>query len=253
MASRPYSTGALALLAGALLVAAPPVHAQGSGDGFLFRTPAATLTVHAGFDHANAGGDVFSFVTDTLTLNRGDFSGFSGGADLSVRLTPRIDLLLGSAYSGRSAGSEYRNWTDNSDKPIQQTTQFQRVPLYAGVKAYLLPQGRSIGRFVWIPAQIAPYVGATGGAMWYRFKQSGDFIDFNTSNLEVFPGDLQSSGWAPMGQVLAGADFTLTPRLALTGEARYSWASATPNDGFNGFDSIDLSGPSASLGLTVRF
>ncbi len=60
---------------------------------------------------------------------------------------------------------------------------------------YLADPGRSIGRFAWIPNRFAPYVGAGGGAMWYRFRQEGDFIDFDT--LKVFPDTFDSDGWTP--------------------------------------------------------
>jgi hypothetical protein len=87
--------------------------------------------------------------------------------------------------------------------------------------------------------------------MWYRFTQQGEFVDFQTN--DIFRDHLESSGWAPTVQGLAGVDLTLTPRLALTGEARYSWARAQLSDAFVGFDRIDLSGTSATVGLTVRF
>ncbi len=87
--------------------------------------------------------------------------------------------------------------------------------------------------------------------MWYRFRQEGDFVDFQT--LEIFSDELTSTGWAPMAQALAGLDFFLTPRLGLTGEARYSWARAELSDAFEQFDPIDLSGLSATIGIHLRF
>src|SRR6266568_7413742 len=83
----------LALIA--LVLLARPVSAQGSGDGFLFAAPAGTLAIRGGFDRANAGSDVFAFVTDELTVRRTDFSAPMLAIDLGVRLSPRIDVLLG--------------------------------------------------------------------------------------------------------------------------------------------------------------
>jgi hypothetical protein len=238
---------------GAAMLVAPRAQAQSSGDGFLFHPPGAALTLHGGYAHANAGSDIFSFATENLTLGKGDFSGFDAGLDLAIALSSRVDLSLGVDYTGRVAGSESRDYVGTDDLPITQNTRFQRVPVTASVKAYLTPRGRSIGSFAWIPSDLAPYVGAGGGAMWYRFSQSGEFVDVETDDLEIFYNTLESSGWTPMAQGIIGADLTLTPRLALTGEARYSWAKARLSDQFVGFDRIDLSGPSATLGLTVRF
>ncbi len=251
MAKRPDRPISLSLLLAAALAVASPAAAQGTGKGFLFRQPTATLTVRGGFAHATAGSDVFAFSREQLTLGRGDFDAFLAGADLGYRLAPRLDLVLSAGYAGRDARSEMRDWVDQDDLPIEQTTRFQRVPLTAGVKAYPLGRGRSVGSFVWIPSQVAPFVGAGGGAMWYRFDQTGDFVDFET--LDVFFDRFESSGWTPTAHALAGVDVSLTPRFALVGEARYAWAESDLGRDFEGFDPIDLSGLSASLGLLVRF
>ena len=71
-----------------------------------------------------------------------------------------------------------REFTDNNDLPIQQSTKYRRVPLTVGLKYYLADRGRSVGEFAYIPSKIAPYVGVGAGAMWYKFEQNGDFVDF---------------------------------------------------------------------------
>ena len=225
--------------------------AQRSGDGFLFKPPRGTLVLRGGFAHASAGSDIFSFATDELTLGRGDFSGPTVGADIALHVTPRLDLVIGAAYAGRSARSEFRDWVDQDDRPIEQTTSFRRVPVTASAKLYLTARGRSIGRFAWLPARYTPFIGVGGGAMWYRFSQEGDFVDFET--LDVFADELESSGWTATAHALGGIDVSLTPRLALTGEARYSYAKANLSEDFEGFDRIDLSGISTTIGLSIRF
>jgi hypothetical protein len=53
-------------------------------------------------------------------------------------------------------------------------------------------------------------------------------------------------------QGMAGAEFSITPSLALTGDARYLWAKGDLGTDFGGFNKIDLSGVSASIGLSLR-
>mgnify|MGYP006140199899 CR=1 FL=1 len=115
---------------------------------------------------------------------------------------PRLHVALGTAYAGSERRSEYREFEDNKDQPIEQTTTFQRVPVTAGVKAYLTPVGRRIGRFAWVPSRVAPFVGAGGGGMWYRFRQQGDFI--NTETLIIRTDRLRSSGWTKTAHAFAG-------------------------------------------------
>ncbi len=225
--------------------------AQRGGPGFLFKPPAGSITVRAGFDHANAESDIFSFTTEQLTLSRGDFSGATFGADLSFRLTPRVDLMVGTSYAGRSRPSEFRHFVDQDDLPIQQTTTFQRVPVTAGLKLYILPRGQRIGHLAWVPARLTPYVGGGAGALWYRFRQAGDFVDADTR--EIFTDTFSSSGWTPEAHALAGLELSLSPRVALVTEGRYTWASARMSDDFANFDRIDLSGFSATTGLALRF
>jgi hypothetical protein len=243
---RLVATGALLALA-----AASPLHAQSQGNGYLFGAPDARLSIHTGYARAGAGSDVFGQVMTDLTLNKSDFSGPTIGAELAFTLSPRLDLAFQVDYTGRSKRSEYRNMVEGPNNlPIEQTTTFQRVPVTANIRAYLTPRGRSIGKLAWIPSQVVPWVGAGGGVMWYRFKQQGDFVDFRTS--AIFPDAYNSDGWAGTAQGMGGVDINLTPRIAFTADARYTWARATLSRDFSGFGKIDLSGVSTGLGFTLR-
>ncbi len=242
--------GHVAGIAIALMLAAP-TNAQGTGNGFLFKEPVGSFSLYGGFAQARAGSDIFSFITDELTLGHGDFGSPSFGAELAFRLRPRLDLVFSTSYAGRSAQSEFRDFVDNNDLPIEQTTKLERLPVTASAKLYLMDRGRSVGQFAWIPAQFAPFVGVGAGAMWYRFRQQGDFIDMST--LAVFPDKFESSGWTPAATGFAGVDLSLGPRFGLTGEAVYTLARARMSRDFTGFHRIDLSGYDGSLGLYVRF
>ena len=237
-------------LAAAMALAAP-AHAQDSGRGFLFGRPDWNLSLRGGFAHPNVGSDVFSEATSRLTLNRSDFNGATFGADLGYSLAPNIDLSVGVSYAGTSKRSEFRNYLDNKNLPIEQTTNFARVPLTASLKWFLTPRGRSLGRFAWVPSRYALFLGAGGGAMWYNFEQNGDFVNFQNNNIE--PRVLKSSSWTPTAHVLAGFDYSLSPHWSLTTEGRYTWAKTDLGRDFTGFQPIDLSGFTTTVGLSLRF
>lgn len=225
--------------------------AQDHGAGFLFHEPRTSLTVRTGWAAASARSDLFAFTTQQLTVNRGDFSSLAFGAGVAWRLWSRtsIDFSLDVSHAKRS--SEFRDFEDNNHLPIQQSTSFSRVPLTVGVKQYLMPPGRSVGRFAWIPSRVVPFIGAGAGLMYYRFHQSGDFVDFQT--MDVFPAQFTSQGWTPTGHALAGVDYAIGPRLMLTGETRYVWSSASLSQDFSGFQRLDLSGLATTAGISVRF
>ncbi|MEO7084614.1 MAG: hypothetical protein ABI442_07010 [Gemmatimonadaceae bacterium] len=245
------------LVAGAFLLAVAPLgraRAQvAGGDGYLVGVPNGSVTFRGGWALASASSDLFSFTTNNLTLSKRDFSSPTVGADVAFRLHPRTDLVFSATWAGMNKSSEFRKYIDNNNLPIEQRTSFDRVPLTVSLKYYLVDRGRSIGRLAWIPTRIAPYIGAGGGAEWYRFQQQGDFVDFQSQNLDVFGATLESHGWAPTAHAYIGAEFSLDPRFAFVTEARYGWSKAPLSGDFTGFDRIDLSGFSTTAGIAVRF
>ena len=197
-----------------------------------------------------ANSDVFALVTDQLTVDRSDFSSPTFGTSLGFRLSGRNELMFDVTYAGMSHGSEFRDWVDQNDRPIQQTTSLRRIPITVGLRHYLTSPGRAIGEFAWIPARRALYIGAAVGMMEYKFHQAGDFVDFATLN--VFRDEFVSQGWTAAAHAAAGLDITLGSFTMANFELRYLWAKAPMGADFDGFDHMDLSGLSVTGGLTFR-
>ncbi len=233
------------------MVAFPlPALGQTPSPDFLFRSPRGSFGIHGGYAVPIAGGDVFGDTFDWLTLGRSDLSSATLGADLAVVLSERLDLALDLGYASRTTRSEFREWVDTDDQPIEQETYFRRIPLTANVRWYFRDRGRSIGRFVWVPSKWSPYIGAGGGWVWYLFEQEGDFVDFET--LEIFFDRFRASGGTGTLHAFAGAELSLNHRFLLRGEGRYSWAGADPGGDWFGYDTIDLSGFQVTIGIVVR-
>lgn len=248
----PVATGAslaAPLLALLLLLPPPPAEAQDS-DGFLFGRPDVTVGLYGGYAVPGAGSEIFDFVRDRLTVDDDDFRSATFGGWIGVRVSERLDATLDVARSGAETASEFRDWVDQDDNPIRQTTSLSRTSVTLNVKAYARDRGRSIGRYVWIPRGVSPYLGAGGGLLWYGFEQEGDFVDFQT--LEIFRDEFRSDGQAAVWHLLGGVDVSLSPRLLLTAELRHAWASADMGDDFVDFDPIDLSGFQGAVGMAVR-
>lgn len=250
MTGQRWAGRALLLTAIGITAIALPSHAQRAGDGFLFGAPGGTWTFRGGFTHAMANSDVFAFVTDQLTVDRSDFSSPTFGTSLGFRLSARNELMFDISYAGTNHSSEFRDWVDQNDQPIQQTTSLRRIPITVGLRHYLTAPGRAIGQFAWIPARRALYVGVGAGMMEYKFRQVGDFVDFATLN--VFHDEFVSQGWTPVAHAAAGLDIALGSFTMVNLEARYIWAKAPMGADFVGFNRMDLSGPSVTAGLTFR-
>ena len=245
---------AIALFTACAVVAPLAVQAQPiSGDGFLFKRPTGSFTLHGGYSKPSASSDAFDLAQQKLTIGKEAFSSAAISADYNLWLADRFTVQFSTGYAGRNVPSEYRGFVDNKDKPIEQTTELLRVPIAIGARLYLTSPGRSLGRLAYIPSRISPYLSAGGGAMWYRFKQTGDFVDVKSTRLDVFNAELVSTGWAPEAYGAAGFDLTLHPNVALTTEARYEYARGSMSRDYAGFNRIDLSGLTATVGLTFRY
>ena len=240
--------GVLAALPG--LAAAQSSEPTRSAD-FLFGHPRGSFGVRGSWNIASAGSDLFDFVTDQLTIDKSDFNAPGIGGDIAFALTPRLDVEGGFFFAKSSHGSEYRDFVDNDLLPISQSTALKTMQVTASLKYALVPRGRDVSRFAWVPARFVPFVGAGGGAVYYDFEQSGDFVDFQ--DLSVFTDVFRSTGWAPSVHGFGGVDVQLYRGLYASVEGRYTKASGKLSNDFIDFDPIDLSGFRLSAGINLVF
>jgi hypothetical protein len=239
------------ILAACLLgLGLPAVCAAQGGPGFLFREPTVTVKFETGYGMQAATSDVFDFTREQLTVGWRDFDAPYIGGEIAYRAAERWDVALGVGGTQSSVESEFWDWVDGDDLPIEQVTEFRVIPVTVSAKYYFRDRGRSIGRFAWIPNTLAPYVGAGVGLAAYRFAQTGDFVDFET--LDIFYDDYVSDGWAPLVRGLAGLSVSLGKQFELSGEARYALSSADMGADFAGYR-LGLNGLQAVFGIAVRF
>jgi hypothetical protein len=229
----------------------PPTQAPRRSPDFLFGRPDGSVGIRGSWIFSRAGSDWYDFVTDQLTIDHGAFNAPAVTFEVGFLVTPRFDVLAGVDISNTSTSSEYRRYVDNNRLPITQQTELRGTTISGSVKYALVPRGREVGSIAWVPSSIVPYVGAGGGAHWYRVTQQGDFVDY--VDLSVFSDVFRSSGWSPSAHVFGGADIKLYKRLYLTVEARYEWAAGDLGADWIGFDPIDLSGLHVGTGINVVF
>lgn len=229
--------------------------AQGSVNGareaeLNLSPPRFSVTIRGGYDRPIGSSRIFAFSTRNLTLDKGDFASGGYQADLGIRVTDRLHLVISSGSATRRVESEFRDFIDNNDQPIAQTTRLRRLPVTLGLKYALTAPGERIGSYLWIPSRVTTWIGAGGGMMNYTFSQIGDFIDFQSLN--VFRQTLAAGGWTPMAYANVGADVRLNDHVSLTGDIRYAAAQAKLTGSYYGFDKVDLSGTAATMGFTLR-
>jgi hypothetical protein len=224
---------------------------QKSEHDFLVHRPRGAIGVRSGWQVARAGSDLFDFFEEQLTIERSDFDAVPLVVEVGIVVTPRLQVLAGFDLARTKIASEYRDWVDDDQQPIEQETSWERVSVSGSMKFALVPRGTQVSALAWVPRTVVPYVGAGGGAVRYSLSQAGDFVDFE--DLGVFYDTYGSEGWAPMAQVFGGVDVRVWRMLFLTADARYQWAKADLDDDFVGFAPIDLSAFTASVGVSWVF
>ena len=237
-------------------VAQPPPRDR---PDFLFGQPRGVVGLSTGWLRASSGG-VFDWFRDYLisgvdaadqVVPIGDRAydtvlfRFVGGFSIA----PRVDLIFDVTPSSRTVPSEYREFTEGG-LPIAQSTRVRQVPINAGVRYWVLPRGRSIGRLAWVPSTLALHVGAGAGTRWYRLEQAGDFVDF--VDLSIHTDRLRQQGWAATRHVSAGASVRLSPRLFAVAEVRRVWSRTVAASVFD-FGEIDLNGLQMTGGVEFVF
>ena len=255
---KPGFERSLAIFAGMVVLGmAGAAELQAQDRGFLLGMPRVSLTVRGGYHMPRAGSgngtqSLWDLTREELTVESGDLAGMSLGGEVGIRTTPRLDLTVAVGYNASETRSEFRDWVDNDDLPIEQTTSFTTVPVTVGVKAYLWERGRSVGQFAWIPRTWNLYAGVAGGFVSYRFQQWGDFVDYET--LDIFNDKFYATERGATVHFTGGMDVTVNGRLVFTGEARYGIASA-PIDSpdFTGFPDLDLNGLQITAGIGIRY
>jgi hypothetical protein len=224
---------------------------QGANADFRFGAPKGFVAFRIGKFFPQASSDIFDMITSQLTLEKSDFQAWDFGIDGGVSLKKRVDLILSFDYMKRTKDSEFREYVDENNLPITQTTNYAQLPMTAGVKFLPIPRGRQVGQYAWMPRPVVPYISGGVGVLWYRFQQDGDFVDERT--LEIFPADLRSSGWAPTAYAGGGAEIKISKSTFLILDLRYSWAKPELQRDFVSFDTIDLSGLRVTAGLQWHF
>jgi hypothetical protein len=231
----------------------PNVAKQASNQSpdFLFGRPQTTIGIRGGWHRAHTDSEIFNFTTDLLSLQKSDFSGTGIIVDVGFPLRNRLDVLIAVEYNRASALSEYRDFVEEGDLPIEQATTFGQVNVNGNLELALLSRGRAIGTHAWVPSKFIPYVGGGGGLLRYWFEQEGHFVDF--FDLSIFTDTLTSTNWTLSTNVFAGIDVKVNRRFSISVEARYLWAQSELTQDFVGFDSINLSGLSITSGVQVGF
>jgi hypothetical protein len=191
---------------------------------------------------------LFQDVRELYMVEKSDFYGVYGGIEYNTEVAPNLEVGVSFDAFGSSEDTSYRDYVRPDGREIEQTLKLRMMPL--GVTLRFLPTAKS--------ASFVPYVGGGVDAVFYKYEEYGDFIDFFDPDYTVVPDAFRSESVAFGFHAVAGLRVYINRDFAIVGEGRYQWAEDDMGDDFAPNEAglinrIDLSGPSFTVGLHVRF
>jgi len=141
-------------------------------------------------EDARTDRDVLVGNLDFLAFEIDDFNGATAGGEWLFGLGNRLDAGVGVGIYSNSVPTVYRYLTHSNGDEIEQDLKLRVVPFTATVR--FLPLGRV--------AAVQPYIGAGVGMFWWRYAETGEFVDLDDN---IFRDSFSDSG-ATAGPVVFG-------------------------------------------------
>jgi hypothetical protein len=217
----------------AILIYASPAHAQ--------QTLNFTVGHFSPFDpDSRVSGDVINENLTFLVFDPDEFGGASFGGEWLVGLGRFLEAGAGVSYSAQTVPSFYADFTDPNGTEVDQDLHLRTTPIAFTVR--VLPFGQSV--------PIQPYFGGGLAVVNWKYRESGEFIDFNAGR-EIFEDTFEATGNSTGAVVLGGVRFA-GRRFSAGGEIRYLNADGDLPRDFTA-PKIDLGGWSYNFTIGARF
>lgn len=229
----------LTVLAFALLSAASPAAAQQSVN--LYLGAFSPLSEDSRSRSDGRSDDVLVNNLNVFDFEIDDFDSVTFGGEWLVALGNHAEAGLGLGFYSDSVDSVDRDQINEDFSEIEQEFKLRIVPFTATFR--FLPLGRT--------SAVQPYIGGGVGLFWWRYAESGEFVD--PSDDTIFRGTFIGEGGTVGPVILGGVRFGLGS-WDLGGEIRYQKAEGElpPDQGFSG-DKIDLGGFNYLVTANIRF
>jgi len=215
----------------------------GSGSAF-----AQGLDLRIGGFFPRGSETLFQDVRELYLVEKDDFYGLYGGVEYNHVVASNVEVGISVDGYKQTVQTSYRDYTRPDNTEIRQQLKLWTLPVGATVR--ILPTNKR--------ASFVPFVGGGVDAVFYEYEEAGDFIDFFDPDLAIIPDLFHDSGTAFGVHAVAGIRVYINRDFAIVGEGRYQWATKEMGEDFAPnepglVNTIDLSGPSFTVGLHIRF
>lgn len=194
-------------------------------------------------EDSRASGDVLWENLDFLTFDLHDFNHAAFGGDVFFGLNDFLEAGVGVGYYERTVPSIYTRFEDSDGTEIDQDLSLRIAPVTFGVR--LFPAGRR--------GSIQPYVGGGVAVLAWKYRESGEFVNFDAGN-RIIEGTFEDRGNAAAPVVFGGVRFPVGESFLIGGEFRWHGGKADldPDQGFAG-NRLDLGAYTTQAVFQIRF
>ena len=201
---------------------------------------------YGGFRVLNVTSDLFAANEFDFGITDDEFRTGSFGFEFDFAVLPRVDISIGIDNGDAETYGSYLDLVYDDGGEIEHSARLAVTDLSLGVRLRLLGGA----------ARVRPYlVGGLTGA-YYRYTETGDFVDFETA--DIYYDVFEETSFLPGFFAGAGADvavvrFREAGSLDLFGEFRYVRSQGQHTEGFDGFGDLRLDRSGGLFGIRVRW
>jgi hypothetical protein len=191
-------------------------------------------------EDARVENDVLLINRQYLLFDVKDFNAMTVGGEWAVALGEYFEAGAGFDFYQRTVPAVYAEWVNTDGSEIVQDLKLRIMPLTAIVR--ILPLGSKRG--------FQPYVGGGLGVYFWRYSESGEFVDFVDES--IFRDSFVASGTSVGPVAVFGLRGRVSNQATLGVEGRFQWGQGNLSQDFLS-DKIDLGGFNILATFGFRF
>ena len=183
--------------------------------------------------------DLWETNLENLAFDKQDMLGAYFGAELEMFMGRYFSLALEGGHYRQEVYSVYEFVTYDDGSPINQDLFLRVSSLEAGIKLY--PAGHR--------ELFNPYIGGGIGFYFWKYYQGGEFVDFVEEI--VYEGEAYTDRMSLGFNVKAGFVYRWRRSVGISFESKYTYLKGELSSLFEGFEKLDLSGFTFTVGLNL--
>ncbi|MCP5107099.1 MAG: hypothetical protein GY950_27180 [bacterium] len=174
-----------------------------------------------------------------LAFDKQDMLGTYVGAELEMFMGRNVSLALEAGHYQKEIFTIYRDYEYMDGTSIEQDFFLRVTSLEADIKLYPLGHRKTF----------SPYIGGGAGLYFWKYYQGGDFVD--PIDETVYTGEAYTKTMTPGFNAKAGFVYRYSRSVGISFESKYTYLKGTLSSLFEGFDKLDLSGFTFTIGLNL--